>query len=178
MLTLDHKLGIFTPSTGKNGNLITRDGLVDRLDLVAHKFTGLFGGATSFNGIGHYAADIEVIREDCILQLAWATQEAYNDHYDYILAWTSYLAKEWYQETIAVLDNKFNLHLISSNDYSKEWRYPIVPPAVYIETLGLDNGLAYYENGYTISAAQYEHNLGHNPPVIEPKFYDPQEAKE
>ena len=195
MLTLENKLGIFTPSTGKNDRPISRDELADRINIVDHKLTGLFGGCTNLApSIGNYNGDNGLIKEDVILQLSWCTKEAYNDHYGLILAWASYLCREWYQQTVAILDNNFHLHLISENDYKSEWSKIIVPPVIFLEAIGVNDsrGISFYDNGYTVGGAQYELENGHkaisnkdnfqypegiNPDTYPDLFWDPKDSQ-
>jgi hypothetical protein len=114
MLTLDRIIGIFIPSTAENGRIISQSEHNDRIDLIALKFAGLFGGYQSFShGIGGYIAhDQTLIKEVSTLILSWSTKESYNDHYLEVIDLASTLAKDWSQETIGIIDSNFHLHLI------------------------------------------------------------------
>ena len=122
MFTLDHIIGIFVPSTGKNGRYISEQEYSERIDEIASKFAGLFGGYQSFlGGIGGYIGnDHQLIKEDSTLILSWASKQAYNDHYVHILLLASKLAITWDQETVAIIDNSFHLHLVGQNEIIPE----------------------------------------------------------
>ena len=163
MFTLESLIGVIVPDTGENSITISADQLSDRVSIVESKLSYLFGGCSSFSGVGSYIAKNHgLIGEGIVLCLSWCTPEAYDEHYDHILTWASYLSRWWYQETIGVINNKLQLHLVAENDYILDCTKTIIPPPDYLQLLpDLPNetALTYWRNGYTISAAQYEYDL-------------------
>lgn len=161
MLTLESYIGVIVPDTGENSVKITSDQLSDRVSIVEHKLAHLFGGCTSLDGVGSYIGENAFIREGVVLCLSWCTQEAYDEHYSRVLAWTSYLARWWYQETIGVIDTRFHLHLISESDYIDECTKVTIPPPDYLALLPEipnEKALTFWRNGYSVAGARYEYD--------------------
>ncbi len=161
MFTLESIIGVVVPDTGQDSITITSDQLSDRVSIVESKLSYLFGGCSRFAGVGSYIGTHGVIGEGIVLCLSWSTLEAYQEHYDHILTWASYLARWWYQETIGVINNKLQLHLVSESDYILECTKTIIPPPDYLALLPdipNETALTYWRNGYTVAGAQYEHD--------------------
>lgn len=162
MFTLESITGLIVPDTGVNGVTITPDQLSDRVSIVETKLSYLFGGCTSLDGVGSFiSSGTGLIREGVVLCLSWCTPEAYQEHYNRVLIWASYLARVWHQESIGVIDHQLRLHLISESDHILECTKTIIPPPDYLELLpGVPNEIAltYWRNGYSVAGAQYEYD--------------------
>lgn len=159
MFSLESYIGLIVPDTGENSVKITPDQLSDRVSIVEHKLSHFFGGCTSLIGVGSYIGENTFIREGVVICLSWATREAYDDHYDRVLTWASYLARWWCQETIGIIDTHFHLHLISESDYIDRCTKVTIPPPDYLELLPdipNEQALSFWNCGYSIAAAKYE----------------------
>ena len=162
MFTLESLIGIVVPDTGENGSTITSGQMSDRVNIVESKLSYLFGGCTSLSGIGSYiSSGTGLIRENVVVCLSWSTTEAYSEHYDHILIWSSYLSRWWFQETMGVINNQLQLHLVAESDYIDRCTKTIIPPPDYLQLLPdipNETALTYWRNGYSVASARYEYD--------------------
>lgn len=129
MFTLENVIGLFVPQTGQNGRLVDNQEYQERIDKISREFSSLFGGYHSFiGGIGGYLlGNGQLCQEPSTLVLSWCTREAYNDHYEHIILLASRLANDWHQETIGVINRKFQLELVDQTEQERTETAVLVP---------------------------------------------------
>ncbi len=122
MFTLEKIIGIFVPSTDHIDQIISTEDYEDRILYVGEQFASWFGGFQAFTGGlgGFLANDGRLVTEDTTIVISWATLQAYEQFYTDVIELASRLAEEWTQESVAILDEKFHLHLIGADEKIKE----------------------------------------------------------
>ncbi len=106
MLILDHKLGIYIPST-QGIEQITAVEHTARSLAIGRILSAYFGGGTIYNDCtGFWLTDNnDLILEDSRLAYSFCDKSSYDLHWPDVIKLAADRCLEWYQESIGILDN-------------------------------------------------------------------------
>jgi hypothetical protein len=105
LFSLDHNVRIYIPSTV---NVNKKANTAKLIDKGLTKFSGYFGGATSYKAIGAWQSkDAGLVKEKITIVEAYATSEQIEKHIDKVIAFCEFIKKSLKQEAVSLeYDNK------------------------------------------------------------------------